>query len=207
MTISLEEHVARLDAKDVRNAMPMYGEIPWELLIAAVSEAHGCPWSKKHPEGSIGHEMVGSNMNSLNRVVSAFLRAAIAAVREREGVERKPPGLTDEQAICAAHVVVETVKAKLNLLPKAKPMPYHDPAPDPAEAMLAEIEWLKSAGRKQGQQIADSVEIEIIERVEAMRAKLKLATDFLEDVQDGLRINGWGKELGELFAALKGNGE
>jgi hypothetical protein len=42
---------------------------------------------------------------------------------------------------------------------------------------------------------------------EAMRAKLKLATDFLENTQDSLRIRGWGKELDELFAALKGNGE
>lgn len=40
---------------------------------------------------------------------------------------------------------------------------------------------------------------------EAMRAKLKMATDFLEDTQDSLRIRGWGKELDELFASLKGS--
>ena len=40
-------------------------------------------------------------------------------------------------------------------------------------------------------------------RVAKLEAALKLATDFLEDVQDGLRLNGWGKELAELFVALK----
>jgi hypothetical protein len=142
MTISLEEHVAR----------PIY-------------EAYGFAYDGRTINGR------GQPYGEWAKALKAA-RAAIDAVRANvRGVERKPPGLTDEQAICAAHVVVETVKAKLNWLPKAKPMPYHDPAPDPAEAMLAEIEWLKSAGRKQGQQIADSVEIEIIERVEAMRAK------------------------------------
>ena len=40
-------------------------------------------------------------------------------------------------------------------------------------------------------------------RVAKLEAALKLTTDFLDDIQDGLKVTGWGDELDVLRAALK----
>lgn len=58
-------------AQEPIGAMPAYGVIPWEILIAAVGEATGAPW-QEDKSYYVGHQMVGINMNSLNRIVSKF---------------------------------------------------------------------------------------------------------------------------------------
>jgi len=71
MTHSIDPVAAMREAAYAR--MPSYGKIPWSELIAAVGAAIGCDWKRNHPDGFIGHEMVGAfNMNSLNRVVTYF---------------------------------------------------------------------------------------------------------------------------------------
>lgn len=60
--------------------MPNYGEHRWDQLIEAVAEAQ--VGDRHHDIGIdlerfVGHQMVtGVNFNSLNRIVSAFVRAA-----------------------------------------------------------------------------------------------------------------------------------
>jgi len=74
---------AQAHGKSGAVAMPAYGEIPWGDLKAAVSEATGgtgenFEWAKQ-PDTFIGHCMAPVNMNSLNRIVSLFVRRALAA--------------------------------------------------------------------------------------------------------------------------------
>jgi hypothetical protein len=73
----IEKLQAAIDAAEPPRdaAMPMYGNIPWDALKAAVGEATGVAWASD-PNYDIGHCMTGINMNSLNRIVSKFVAAA-----------------------------------------------------------------------------------------------------------------------------------
>lgn len=50
---------------------PQYGVIPWDELLALVTEVTGSPWTPDE-RFYIGHQMTGINYNSLNRIASAY---------------------------------------------------------------------------------------------------------------------------------------
>jgi hypothetical protein len=76
-------------------AMPAYGEIPWDDLIEAITEATGSSRDFSD-EFHIGHQMAGVNMNSLNRIVSYFVRRAASLV-PAEHAKGVRVALTDER--------------------------------------------------------------------------------------------------------------
>lgn len=52
--------------------LPAYGSLPWSTVRAYVEAAVGAP-PIIDPEYSIGHQIVGINFNSLNRIMSALV--------------------------------------------------------------------------------------------------------------------------------------
>lgn len=62
-------------------ALPAYGQMKWDELIAAVCEAQtgnrAVGW-ERDPSYYVGHQPVSINMNSLNRIVSGFVARASA---------------------------------------------------------------------------------------------------------------------------------
>jgi hypothetical protein len=76
-----ERAAAKPAAKPVDYGMPMYGNIPWDALTAAVGEARGSTFTPD-PSYHVGHQMAGINMNSLNRIVSKFVAAKDARIAE-----------------------------------------------------------------------------------------------------------------------------
>lgn len=64
---------ALLTQESADRLMPTYGEVPWADLEAAIAAANGAPktFSDQH---HIGHQQAPINMNSLNRIVSMFIR-------------------------------------------------------------------------------------------------------------------------------------
>lgn len=64
---------APLTQESADRLMPTYGEVPWADLEAAIAAANGAPkqFSEQH---HIGHQEAPINMNSLNRIVSMFIR-------------------------------------------------------------------------------------------------------------------------------------
>lgn len=88
-------------------AMPAYGTIPWDALVAAVGEAKGSAF-EVDPNYYVGHQMCGINMNSLNRIVSKFVAALQAQIAELEA-RQVPDGwvaLTDEDIDGIHHKVM-----------------------------------------------------------------------------------------------------
>lgn len=58
-------------------ALPTYGTLPWEIVLSYVEAAVGCA-PRIDPECSIGHQIVGINFNSLNRIMSALAEPGVA---------------------------------------------------------------------------------------------------------------------------------
>ena len=81
-------------------ALPAYGQMKWDELIAAVCEAQtgnrAVGW-ERDPSYYVGHQPVSINMNSLNRIVSGFVERASAPSTPPPAVVEAVP-LTDEQA-------------------------------------------------------------------------------------------------------------
>lgn len=80
------------------NDMPSCGEMDFQQLVEAVSDVMLADRKAVKPQGKvyIGHEIIGTiNYNSLNRIVTAFVRAALAPVCQRPCGE-KPSGFEGE---------------------------------------------------------------------------------------------------------------
>jgi hypothetical protein len=118
-----------------QRTMPMYGEIPWQKLIDAVSEATigkpGC-WE---PDESyyVGHAPVSINMNSLNRIVSKFAapqpRTAEPVAVSLEEIERLARTMWRGEPLPGR--VLRFGAAVLGLCDAAKAEPAPAPADEP----------------------------------------------------------------------------
>lgn len=101
------------DAEALAALMPTYGQIPWQELIDAISEARGCKWEPSPDENYyIGHQPASgvNNMNSLNRIVSYFVAKDRAANRRAQPAS----GLADD-----ARKIAEVGKLRKALEPFA----------------------------------------------------------------------------------------
>ncbi len=93
-------------------ALPAYGQMKWDELIAAVCEAQtgnrAVGW-ERDPSYYVGHQPVSINMNSLNRIVSGFVARASAPSTPPPAVVEAVP--LDEHV----HAVVRSVQPYLDV--------------------------------------------------------------------------------------------
>lgn len=96
-------------------ALPAYGQMKWDELIAAVCEAQtgnrAVGW-ERDPSYYVGHQPVSINMNSLNRIVSGFVaRASAPSTPPPAVVEAVPLEWPIERAADMLTAYAELVKA------------------------------------------------------------------------------------------------
>lgn len=178
------------------SAMPAYGTIPWDALVAAVGEAQGSQFGVD-PTYYVGHQMCVINMNSLNRIVSKFVataqvQAAVgSSARALLGAEREAmpcghhPSLMLKSAETGADLYCELCDAKSGRSDAEQMESAHLSAIAALQARIAELaaeneRWAKECNdRDDALSERDALRAKVAE-LEARQVTEAMITTYLE---------------------------